>query len=242
MKSKLLTKGTSAVGMVAIRIISTINPVPAHAGVPGVFATEYTQILNYVELAAQLQRQISMVQNQFAQIEQMAKHGIPLNGQIFGVIASDMTDLRQVVNSGQALAYTMDNIDQQFNERFPGYLPSSDFAASYKSWTQTSNASTLGALKAANLQNSQFNNDAALLQTLQKQSNSSVGILQAIQVGGEIAENQSEQLMKLRQLMMADMQSKGAYQSTMIQAESTKQANSDAFFGQTQITSDGVKF
>jgi hypothetical protein len=46
----------------------------------------------------------------------------------------------------------------------------------------------------------------------------------------------------LRQLMMADMQSKAAFQSSIIQAEASKQANSDQFFGQTQVTSDGVAF
>jgi len=66
--------------------------------------------------------------------------------------------------------------------------------------------------------------------------------MQAIEVGNQIAENQAEQLMKLRQLMMADMQSKAAYQSAMVQAGATKQANSDQFFGQTQVTSDGVTF
>jgi P-type conjugative transfer protein TrbJ len=66
--------------------------------------------------------------------------------------------------------------------------------------------------------------------------------MQAIEVGNQIAENQAEQLMKLRQLMMADMQSKSAYQSAMVQANATKQANSDQFFGQTQVTSDGVTF
>ena len=52
----------------------------------------------------------------------------------------------------------------------------------------------------------------------------------------------AEQLMKLRQLMMADMQSKASYQGSLVQAEATKQANSDLFFGQTQVTSDGVTF
>jgi P-type conjugative transfer protein TrbJ len=66
--------------------------------------------------------------------------------------------------------------------------------------------------------------------------------MQAIEVGNQIAENQAEQLMKLRQLMMADMQSKAAYQSAMVQADATKQANSGQFFGQTQVTSDGVTF
>jgi P-type conjugative transfer protein TrbJ len=92
------------------------------------------------------------------------------------------------------------------------------------------------------VQNSQFDSDSALLQSLKSQSQSAVGRMQAIEVGNQIAENQAEQLMKLRQLMMADMQSKSAYQSAMVQADATKQANSDQFFGQTQVTSDGVTF
>ncbi len=48
--------------------------------------------------------------------------------------------------------------------------------------------------------------------------------------------------MKLRQLMMADMQSKAAFQGAQVQADATGQANSDKFFGQSQVTSDGVTF
>ncbi|MGD0860109.1 MAG: hypothetical protein ABR912_12375 [Terracidiphilus sp.] len=99
-----------------------------------------------------------------------------------------------------------------------------------------------GALDAAGFQDQQFNSDESLLQTLQGQSMTAVGRMQALEVGNQIAENQSEQLMKLRQLMMADMQSKASYQGALVQAEATKQANSDLFFGQTQVTSDGVSF
>ena len=100
----------------------------------------------------------------------------------------------------------------------------------------------MGALKAAGLQNDQFNSDAALLKTLQGQSTTAVGRMQAIEVGNQIAENQAEQLMKLRQLMMADMQSKAAFQSAQVQKDLTTQADTDNFFGQATISSDGVTF
>ena len=41
--------------------------------------------------------------------------------------------------------------------------------------------------------------------------------MQALQVLGQITEQQVQQLMKLRELMMADMSSKQAYQAAMIQ-------------------------
>ena len=242
MKPKWLAKSTASIALVAIMAVETISPVAAHAGVPGVFATEYTQILNYVELAGQLEKQVVMVENQLNQLADMAKHGITITDQLFGTVASDITTLRQIVNTGQALSYTLSNMDGTFRLRFPGYSTSTNYGQSYQTWSQTSLDSTLGALKAAGLQNSQFDSDSALLQSLKSQSQSAVGRMQAIEVGNQIAENQAEQLMKLRQLMMADMQSKAAYQSAMVQADATKQANSDQFFGQTQVTSDGVTF
>ena len=50
MQSRWLAKGTSAVAMVAVMATVPFNPPAAHGGVPGVFATEYTQLLNYAEL------------------------------------------------------------------------------------------------------------------------------------------------------------------------------------------------
>jgi P-type conjugative transfer protein TrbJ len=242
MQPKWLAKSATAIVLVALMATETVNPVPAYAGVPGVFATEFTQLLNYIELVGQLEQQALMVENQLAQIANQVKHGLTIPNQLFGTVAADITNLNQIVNTGQSLSYTMGNLDGAFRLRFPGYSSSTNYGQSYQTWSQTSLDSTLGALNAAGLQNSQFNSDEALLQTLQGQSESAVGRMQAIEVGNQIAENQSEQLMKLRQLMMADMQSKASYQGALVQAEATKQANSDLFFGQTQVTSDGVSF
>ena len=44
MKSRCLAKVQAAVAMIAIMGTATICPPPARAGVPGVFATEYTRL------------------------------------------------------------------------------------------------------------------------------------------------------------------------------------------------------
>src|ERR1700740_3645687 len=131
MKSRWLAKGTSAVAMVAVMATSTISPPPAHAGVPGVFATEYTQLLNYAELVGQLEKQVLMVENQLTQIANMTKQGTTITNQLFGTIGSDIANLRQIVNTGQALSYTMSNMDGAFRLRFPGYVPSTNYGQSY---------------------------------------------------------------------------------------------------------------
>ena len=73
MKSRWLAKGTSAVAMIAVMGTAGICPPPARAGVPGLFATEYTQLLNYAELVGQLEKQVVMVENQLTQIADMTK-------------------------------------------------------------------------------------------------------------------------------------------------------------------------
>src|SRR5258708_7426150 len=239
MKSRWLAKGTSAVAMIAVMGTATICPPPANAGVPGVFATEYTQLLNYAELVGQLEKQVSMVENQLTQISDMTKHGLTISDQLFGTVASDIANLRQIVNTGQALSYTMSNMDGAFKVRFPGYSSTTNYGQSYQQWSQTSLDSTLGALKSAGLQNSQFDSDAALLKTLQNQSTSSVGRMQALEVGNQIAENQSEQLRKLRQLMMAKAPADWTTTDEGKVCAGNARAN---FFGKPDLKSDGVAF
>jgi len=43
MQSKWLVRSATSIALVAIMAVETVCPVPAHAGVPGLFATEYTQ-------------------------------------------------------------------------------------------------------------------------------------------------------------------------------------------------------
>jgi type IV secretion system protein TrbJ len=63
-----------------------------------------------------------------------------------------------------------------------------------------------------------------------------------MQAVGTIAEQQVEQLMKLRELMIADMSSKQAYQAAIIQQQAASQAAAQRFFTYTPAFSDGRKF
>src|SRR6202034_513951 len=156
MKSRWLAKTTSAVAMIAVTGTATICPAPAHAGVPGVFATEYTQLLNYAELVGQLEKQVLMVENQLTQIADMTKNGLPITDQLFGTVGADIAELRQVVNTGQALSYTLGNMDASSKTRFPVNSSTTTHTQTYRQWSKTILDSTIGILSAAGVQNSQF--------------------------------------------------------------------------------------
>jgi P-type conjugative transfer protein TrbJ len=63
--------------------------------------------------------------------------------------------------------------------------------------------------------------------------------MQALQVLGQINEQQVQQLMKLRELMMADMSSKQAYQAMIIQQQTSTEAATERFFTYTPSNTDG---
>jgi P-type conjugative transfer protein TrbJ len=216
------------------------TPQPAQAGA---FATEVTQILNHAQLVMQYLRQAEQLAEAIKQTTDMVKNSRILPAQIFGPIASDITALAAIVQGGRALSYSLANLDTLFKARFPGYgYTGTGYFTQYKSWSQTSLDTTLGALRAAGLQSQQLQSEQAVLNSLRSMAQSTDGRLEALQIMGQISEQQVQQLMKLRELMMADMSSKQSYQAAIIQNQAASEAATERFFNWTPEVSDGTKF
>jgi P-type conjugative transfer protein TrbJ len=73
------------------------------------------------------EKQVSMVENQLTPISDMTKHGLTISDQLFRAVASDIVNLRQIVNTGQALSYPMSSMDGVFKVRFPGYSSTTNY-------------------------------------------------------------------------------------------------------------------
>ena len=71
---------------------------------------------------------------------------------------------------------------------------------------------------------------------------SSEGRMKALQVANQIAEQQVQQLMKLRQLILADLQSKQAFQAAQIQKQAASEAATERFFNFGGRNGDGRGF
>jgi P-type conjugative transfer protein TrbJ len=88
------------------------------------------------------------------------------------------------------------------------------------------------------MQGQQFQSEQAILNSLRSSLQATDGRLEAIQALGDISEQQVEQLMKLRALMMADMSSKQAYQTAIIQQKAASEGATQRFFTYTPSQSD----
>ena len=209
----------------------------------GAFATEVTQLLNHAELVLMYIRQGLQLENELSIYANMLRNTKNLSPQTFGQIAADISALAQIVQGGQALAYSLGNLDQLFRSTYPGYGTNATvYYQNYQRWSQTSLDTTLGALRAAGLQSQQMVTEQSIISTLEGMSENADGQMQALNVLGQISDQQVQQLMKLRELMMADMSSKQAYQAAVIQEQAADQAATQWFFTGGPVSSDGKTY
>jgi P-type conjugative transfer protein TrbJ len=222
--------------MVGLLALTVQNPERIEAGA---FASEVTQLLNHAQLVMQYIRQGTQVANELNMYADMLKNTQPLSAHTFGAITNDLNQLAGIVQGGQALAYSLGNIDQLYRQTYPGYgYNAGAYYTQYRNWSQTSMDTTLGTLRAAGMQGQQLQSEQAVLNSLKASLQGTDGRLEALHALGDISEQQVEQLMKLRELMIADMASKQAYQSAIIQQQTAGQAATERFFTYTPAPND----
>jgi type IV secretion system protein TrbJ len=230
----------SLIAVIALSAFTLQAPQRAQAGV---FASEFTQLLNHAQLVMQYLRQAEQLAQAIKQTTNMVRNSKLLPGQVFGPISNDLNALASIVQGGQALSYSLANLDSLFKTRFPGYgYSGTGYFVRYRDWSQTSLDTTLGALRVAGLQGQQLNSEQSVLTNLRSMAQTTGGQMEALQVMGQISEQQVQQLMKLRELMMADMSSKQSYQAAIIQKQAASEAASERFFNWTPEVSDRTKF
>lgn len=202
-------------------------------------STEITQILNNIQLVeSYLQQvqsyatQIQQWQTQIQQYQNMVQNTLALPSQIWGPIQADLMGIANVVQQGQALAYSASSIGTKFQQTFKGfnYPAGFNFKTVYKDWSKTTMDGIKGAFEAAKMQADQFATEEGVLAGLRTQSQSAQGQMQALQVGSQIAEQQVQQLQKLRQLMMVQMQAQNSYLAAQEQKDAARTQAQEEFF------------
>ena len=147
-----------------------------------------------------------------------------------------LKNLSDTVAQGQSLSYSMQNIDEAFKQRFPGYQPSKNYPEDYKTWAQTALDTLQQTLGAAGLQTSNFVSEQAALNQLAQLSQTAVGRMQALQVGNMIATQQVTQLQQLRQLIASQVSAQNAYAAYQVNKEANQESATSAWIDAGDIT------
>jgi P-type conjugative transfer protein TrbJ len=201
-----------------------VVPTPAYAIYCSNCSTFYQQMMDYVEAVNTALNTAEQLSTQVQQYNDMVTQGTGLPSSMHNSVVADMQRVVSVYNRSQALGRNIDNLDSQFNTKFPGYQSYlQDFVSSsgtasgstmpdrYKTWSENGRANIKSAMEAANVNTGTFEDEDAHLSQLVARSQSAVGRQQAIQAGNEIAASNVQQLQKLRDLLATQMQMQGNY-------------------------------
>src|SRR5205809_7327423 len=169
--------------------------------------------------------EVEMIANQVRQIENMIQNTRNYGRGTWDTEALPrLVRLGQVIDQEQAIAYSMANIDGLFRHRYPGYRPVTDWSREYDTWTRTTLDTLRGTLNSVRLHAGEFATEQGRIQALQAMSDSSEGRMQALQLGNMMAGEQLQQLVKLRQLVMAQINAQNVYMATQTNREAQRAA------------------
>lgn len=214
-------------------------------------ASEFTQLLNNAELVAlagqsgiqidnqlvQIGHQVEQIQNQLRIYQNLLQNTERLPTAIWGEIESDLAQLEAIVRQGDALAFSMANIDQVLRDRFASYgeqvanpLAGEDFGASYEQWSQTNRDTIAGTLAAANVTSTQLSSEESVMAQLRALSGTAMGQMQALQLGHQLAGQEVAQVQKLRALVSQQMVMTGTWYQSEQAARDLAQSRRERFF------------
>jgi P-type conjugative transfer protein TrbJ len=178
--------------------------------------------------------QATQISNQLQQITLQVKSLRNFPNGIWGEIQQDLQALTRIAKVGQSISYGDANLSSEFTHMYPGYEVPTNYAQAYTQWATNSLGGIQGALQAANLQSTQFGGEDSTFAQLQSLSDGSAGHMQALQVANMIGIQEVQQLEKLRQLQMAQLQGQFDYLATQQQNDLVKFATLRAWLDSQQ--------
>lgn len=211
-------------------------PTVSQSGVAAGGASEWTQILNNVQLLkiaiADAMNVNTNIQKKILMLQNLKR----LPATIKRDVKADLERLAKTVTLGRALSYGSGRADSAYREAYGGYdarlvspssIPAGTLEEEYRAWSQTNHDTVRSALRAANMNADQFYDEDAAVRAIDRQMSTATGQLQALQAGGRIAQLQIEQMQKLRQLVQTQVRLQSADLASDT-ADRDKQAAEDA--------------
>lgn len=204
--------------------------------------TEWTQLANKLSMAKQLAQQATQIQHQLQQLQNMTQNTQGVSQHLWGNAVTDIQKLNSIMQQSKALAFSASNLDSQFSQRYQGYntyaskqMSSKNWQDKYNQWSQESSDNARYALKAANTQNTAMQSENNLMQRLQSMSQSTQGRMEAMQIANMMAAQNIEQVQKLRQLVMTQLQMQANYYQIQQDKDDAIQAARARFYRPTNL-------
>jgi P-type conjugative transfer protein TrbJ len=245
---KPFTRKSLSAQLVVVVSVSTAPGVvaPAYAGLPVIDSSNLSQnIVTAAENVAQTLKQIQQYQTQLQQYENMLRNTTAPAQNIWDAATTTMNRLRGSIDT---LSYYKTNLGS-----IDAYLGKFKDTAAYRGspcysvsgctpdqWAALKNAEIYGSesqkkstdalFKGLDLQQDNLQSDAIQLQRLQVSAQGADGQLQAIGYANQLASQQSNQLLQIRGLLIAQQNALATRNQALADNEAKQEAASDKHF------------
>lgn len=244
---KTLTKKVLATKFALVLAVTSILGVmpPAHAGIPVIDGANLSQnITTAIESVAMTLKQIEQYKTQLEQYENMIQNTMAPVANIWDQATSTMNRLRSSIdtlnhyktNLGSIDAYLGKFQNTAYYRSSPCYTPSGCTAAQ---WAEMRESQRLGSeaqkratdalFRGLDQQQDAMQSDATQLQRLQSSAQSASGQLQAIGYANQLASHQSNQLLQIRGLLIAQQNVIATRNQTLADKEAQEAAAATQF-------------
>jgi P-type conjugative transfer protein TrbJ len=237
---------------IAVAVVAGLAaPQPAAAIYCSNCGTEWTQIANNLELVAQLEQQVAMVQQQINQYRLLLTNTNPLNSHVWSNAIGEIRQLTNILDRAKSLSFTTGNLAGQFAKKYGDYkgyvaqkIGDQALNAKFRQWSEDMNSAVLTSLEAAGLQQQQIEGaEDNYLRHLEGEATTAEGQMQALQVGNQVAIALARQMQKLRTLIATTMQLQANYMQMRMDREAAQGAAWRNFTKKPAIsTRDGEKY
>lgn len=216
---------------ILLLVALAVNPAMADTVYCVNCGTEWTQLVNYAELAAQSAKQVQQYSLQLQQYQAQLQN-MQLNpaGVLSPEVASLINSVGSIMQSGKSIGGTMAQIDASISTKFS--LPlAGKYSENFKTWTETSQDTLSAAMRAAGLHRDAYASDSAALMALYNKSQSSQGNVAALQTLSEITVMQVQQTQKLQDLLAAQNLASSTWMAAQEAKAQEKQKNNRNIMG-----------
>ncbi|WP_295998878.1 P-type conjugative transfer protein TrbJ [Rugamonas sp.] len=242
---KPLTRKVLAAKVALLMAVSSIpgGITPAYAGIPVIDGANLGQnIMNVIESVAHTAKQIQQYQTQLQQYENMLKNTTQPSMQIWDAATTTMNQLRGSIDTLNYYKTSLGSIDAYLGKfkDTAGYRANPCFSptgCTPAEWSALKDQERIGSesqkkatdalFKGLEKQQDAMESDATQLQRLQSAANGAQGQMEAIGYANQLASHQSNQLLQIRGLLIAQQNAVATRNQALADREAKEAAASD---------------
>ena len=206
-------------------------------------ATEWTQIMNNGELAAQVQQQIRTYERLSQQLAIFAANDRLLNSHNFQNTGPQLlAELHRAMVTDDTVSYVGSSLNEEFERQYPGYrqysrdrygieaVTNRDFDL----WNVQNQANVKSALDTININRDQVLTEGQMLDLIARQAKTTESKKAIMQIGNDLALTQVHQARRMENLLQTQI----SLQANYLAAEQAREVREQAASDETSRISD----